>query len=233
VSADSERDDRARVRGALQRTGAAEERPSHRLYSRSRCSSRCHCERALDWTTDAAHASVISCAAGWSSSVARWAHNPEVVGSNPAPATNKSRSDSVSHSMTRESRMTDSARIRRSQWLRRIFSSLRQVGLEPARDRSASLAYLVGSLAYLVGMSGTSDTYAGHCPSLRASDVIAARRSRTRCRSLCFLRVVTPLSLRGPAQNRVSGQPVASFGHALNAGKLGSGSISSRYHSNG
>src|SRR5699024_10560754 len=25
--------------------------------------------------------------AGWSSSVARWAHNPEVVGSNPAPAT--------------------------------------------------------------------------------------------------------------------------------------------------
>ena len=26
--------------------------------------------------------------AGWSSSVARWAHNPEVVGSNPAPATN-------------------------------------------------------------------------------------------------------------------------------------------------
>ena len=29
-----------------------------------------------------------SSAAGWSSSVARWAHNPEVVGSNPAPATN-------------------------------------------------------------------------------------------------------------------------------------------------
>lgn len=27
--------------------------------------------------------------AGWSSSVARWAHNPEVVGSNPAPATNE------------------------------------------------------------------------------------------------------------------------------------------------
>ena len=25
--------------------------------------------------------------AGWSSSVARWDHNPEVVGSNPAPAT--------------------------------------------------------------------------------------------------------------------------------------------------
>src|SRR4051794_26318016 len=26
--------------------------------------------------------------AGWSSSVARWAHNPEVTGSNPVPATN-------------------------------------------------------------------------------------------------------------------------------------------------
>jgi hypothetical protein len=31
--------------------------------------------------------------AGWSSSVARWAHNPEVVGSNPAPATNIERLD--------------------------------------------------------------------------------------------------------------------------------------------
>src|SRR5690348_7495413 len=27
--------------------------------------------------------------AGWSSQVARWAHNPEVAGSNPAPATTK------------------------------------------------------------------------------------------------------------------------------------------------
>src|SRR5438874_3075601 len=27
--------------------------------------------------------------AGWSSSVARWAHNPEVTGSNPVPATTK------------------------------------------------------------------------------------------------------------------------------------------------
>src|SRR5439155_23537296 len=27
--------------------------------------------------------------AGWSSQVARWAHNPEVAGSNPAPATSK------------------------------------------------------------------------------------------------------------------------------------------------
>ena len=33
----------------------------------------------------------VECAAsdaGWSSLVARWAHNPKVVGSNPAPATN-------------------------------------------------------------------------------------------------------------------------------------------------
>src|SRR5688572_8621447 len=29
--------------------------------------------------------------AGWSSPVARWAHNPKVAGSNPAPATNLSR----------------------------------------------------------------------------------------------------------------------------------------------
>src|SRR5438552_16282547 len=27
--------------------------------------------------------------AGWSSPVARWAHNPKVAGSNPAPATNQ------------------------------------------------------------------------------------------------------------------------------------------------
>jgi hypothetical protein len=34
--------------------------------------------------------------AGWSSSVARWAHNPEVAGSNPAPATKRnSRSEAV------------------------------------------------------------------------------------------------------------------------------------------
>ena len=29
----------------------------------------------------------VTASAGWSSSVARWAHNPEVAGSNPAPAT--------------------------------------------------------------------------------------------------------------------------------------------------
>ena len=30
---------------------------------------------------------ILSHIAGWSSLVARWAHNPKVVGSNPAPAT--------------------------------------------------------------------------------------------------------------------------------------------------
>ena len=29
--------------------------------------------------------------AGWSSPVARWAHNPKVAGSNPAPATKSAR----------------------------------------------------------------------------------------------------------------------------------------------
>src|SRR5690606_18888721 len=33
--------------------------------------------------------------AGWSSSVARWAHNPKVAGSNPAPATKWSRGVAV------------------------------------------------------------------------------------------------------------------------------------------
>ena len=33
---------------------------------------------------------VVYVIAGWSSSVARWAHNPEVHGSNPCPATNQS-----------------------------------------------------------------------------------------------------------------------------------------------
>ena len=35
-------------------------------------------------------------AAGWSSLVARRAHNPKVVGSNPTPATNESRSEALS-----------------------------------------------------------------------------------------------------------------------------------------
>ncbi len=37
------------------------------------------------------HKVFIFVVAGWSSSVARWAHNPKVAGSNPAPATNYKR----------------------------------------------------------------------------------------------------------------------------------------------
>src|SRR5712692_1273727 len=36
---------------------------------------------------------ITSVTAGWSSPVARWAHNPKVAGSNPAPATNASPRD--------------------------------------------------------------------------------------------------------------------------------------------
>ena len=38
---------------------------------------------------------VVATDAGWSSSVARWAHNPEVAGSNPAPATTEKPSQSL------------------------------------------------------------------------------------------------------------------------------------------
>ena len=39
------------------------------------------------WHPGALVCNVVFTDAGWSSSVARWAHNPEVAGSNPAPAT--------------------------------------------------------------------------------------------------------------------------------------------------
>ena len=48
---------------------------------------------ALDSRLRTSPGNVISCDAGWSSSVARWAHNPEVVGSNPAPATDRKAPD--------------------------------------------------------------------------------------------------------------------------------------------
>ena len=44
------------------------------------------------WSLSISAHKIGSTDAGWSSSVARWAHNPEVVGSNPAPATNTKRS---------------------------------------------------------------------------------------------------------------------------------------------
>ena len=39
------------------------------------------------WSLSMCGHKIMTTDAGWSSSVARWAHNPEVVGSNPAPAT--------------------------------------------------------------------------------------------------------------------------------------------------
>ena len=51
------------------------------------CFSESPGRRRLD--LQAAGAYTYGCAAGWSSSVARRAHNPEVVGSNPAPATGR------------------------------------------------------------------------------------------------------------------------------------------------
>ena len=46
------------------------------------CSRPC---RALDKTLMTRYA--LGMIAGWSSQAARWAHNPKVAGSNPAPAT--------------------------------------------------------------------------------------------------------------------------------------------------
>ena len=48
----------------------------------------CHCLVLYLTLTAILNLSLISIGAGWSSLVARRAHNPKVVGSNPAPATN-------------------------------------------------------------------------------------------------------------------------------------------------
>ncbi|GAA1764550.1 helix-turn-helix transcriptional regulator [Agromyces humatus] len=64
--------------------------------------------------------------------------------------------------------MTDSAQIRRSVTLRRIFSSRRQVRLDPPRDRSESLAYLTG-------VSETSHAFPGLEPVLTTSELAAHR----------------------------------------------------------
>jgi hypothetical protein len=68
--------------------------------------------------------------------------------------------------------MTDSAQIRRSPKLRRIFLSLRPAGLEPARDRSESLAYLAG-------MSETAHAYPGLEP--RSEFLSLMTMSSSRC----------------------------------------------------
>src|SRR5690349_24415436 len=50
--------------------GTSQQAPEHRI-----------------WTLPTPSVTLRSPVAGWSSSVARWAHNPEVAGSNPVPAT--------------------------------------------------------------------------------------------------------------------------------------------------
>lgn len=65
--------------------------------------------------------------------------------------------------------MTDSAQIRRSTKLRRIFLYLQRVRLGAFRDRS-------GSLAYLTGMSETSNAYPSLEPVLTTSELAAHLR---------------------------------------------------------
>ncbi len=62
-------------RAPLNETAVTPENPSAGTLRESRSNSARRCRRV--GFTDA----------GWSSSVARWAHNPEVAGSNPVPAT--------------------------------------------------------------------------------------------------------------------------------------------------
>lgn len=62
--------------------------------------------------------------------------------------------------------MTDSAQIRRSATLRRIFLSLREVRLVVPRGRS-------GLLAHLSGMSETSHPFPGLEPVLTTSELAA------------------------------------------------------------
>src|SRR3954453_9930290 len=65
--------------------------PSRGSVDRGRwAEARSPAQRREGCAFDAAGGGYVRCGhtdAGWSSSVARWAHNPEVAGSNPAPAT--------------------------------------------------------------------------------------------------------------------------------------------------
>ena len=63
--------------------------------------------------------------AGWSSSVARRAHNPKVVGSNPTPATNSTRSEALSAPAGRASSVVGCQRLVNTQWRRRPWAVVR------------------------------------------------------------------------------------------------------------
>ena len=50
-------------------------------------SDKLRCRTLAIWLVGPRVGNLAFTIAGWSSSVARWAHNPEVAGSNPVPAT--------------------------------------------------------------------------------------------------------------------------------------------------
>jgi hypothetical protein len=50
------------------------------------------------WSGPYVFGNLVFTIAGWSSSVARWAHNPEVAGSNPVPATRENGRDQAKRS---------------------------------------------------------------------------------------------------------------------------------------
>ena len=91
-------------RAARRRRGQVRRRPTRPRRTATRCGGpameqgRALIEKAVElagltpiWARPAHPGNVLFTDAGWSSSVARWAHNPEVAGSNPAPATNPER----------------------------------------------------------------------------------------------------------------------------------------------
>ena len=57
------------------------------IYARSWGAATHDVAEGVDLVATNPSRKVVFTDAGWSSSVARWAHNPEVAGSNPAPAT--------------------------------------------------------------------------------------------------------------------------------------------------
>lgn len=89
--------------------------------------------------------------AGWSSSVARWAHNPEVAGSNPVPATNTKNPrpglpgggscyepGPVHGGVSRRNAAGGGARRRRGRGRRDVGSRSRKISAPPAPMRAIS-----------------------------------------------------------------------------------------------
>ncbi len=78
----------ASVDGARGGDGRADARRRRSAVPRLRCRRRLGVMRAASklWRVAMLALGFLSGDAGWSSPVARWAHNPKVAGSNPAPA---------------------------------------------------------------------------------------------------------------------------------------------------